>query len=773
MATTASSVTSSGVLTVASVADLMVGQTVQLSGTPFGGLLTSKTYYITAVGTTTISLSLTSGGSALTIAGGSGTMVVTQGPRLGPGTGNIISAGSTNVASPLYGDFNSIQALVAKVLGAPTDGDPRYGYNQLLASSPVAVGDKVTLSQWVNLRTDMIKARGHQTGSASEANNIALPTSSSKITEAMRSAYYNYAQTLTTYRDNIGQGQFEPVTASTAILLDDWNATIVSTVTLNFGDIASARGFFNANGQVKFTAQLSDPQNLWATTPTSKANTWAQMFSSMGTITFDRTDTFLQVGSTGTASTIGFFDLTGSDQQIFKKTAPGSGAYSANEFTIHARLSVASVIFTITYADLSTGSVDGSGNVRSPQTYVDARTGQTVTVIEDEYVIGELRQTVALTRPSGSYVSNPAPAVSLGGALTSSVSQIFGMFADKYTINEGDTVTVTLKTQNVTDGSQFQYTVTGSGIDYTRFSSGATTGSFIVYNNTANISWTIANNLKDDGPTTMTVALNNGLANASIKINDTSRNPRGNQLFAAVGSGQQWVCPSGVRNVTAVIIGGGAGGAPGAGGGGGAGQVRTYTTATAPGQTYYITVGGGGGSGTSGQNSDFAGASAIGGSVGTAGTSTGHGGTHIGGTGGSSYAGYGGAGGSGNSGLIMYAAGGGGGGQGGSGGSPANAYTGGAGGAGFVYDFESTPGNISRLYVGGGGGGGATTTGGTSSFGGGPGKSGNNTGGNGINGTGGGGGGGGAYVTGTQLTATLAAAAGGTGGSGLVWIKWY
>lgn len=763
MATTASSVTSTGVLTVLSVSGLMVGQTVRLTGTPFGGLSANKSYYIIAVGTSTISLSLTSGGAALVIAGGSGSMVVTEGPKLGPGLNNIISAGSTTTTDAIYGDFNSIQALVAKVLGAPTDGDPRYGYNQLLSSAPVAVGDRVTLSQWVNLRSDMIKARGHQTGSSSEANNIALPTSTSKITEAFRAQYFNYATTLTTYRDTVATNQTSPITASTAVRLDDWNGNLSSTVSLNFGDLATARGFFNAGGQVKVTVQLTYDPTVYPG-GSAKAGTWAQMFSSMGTITMDRTNTFLSIGSTGNTASKGFFDLNGTPLQIFKKPSP-TGAYTTNEFLILASFSGSTLTFNMQYNDLSYGQLDSSGNVRSNQSYVDTATGQTVTVIEDEVIVGELRQVVALAQPSGSYVSIPTPAVTLSGNLTAATSYVFGLSANKYTINEGDTVEVTLRTQNVPDGTGYPYTV--SGITQDRLSSGFMNGTFVVYNNQATQTWTIDNNLKTDGQATMTVQLNNGQANTSIKINDTSRNPVGSQLFTTVGPGQLWVCPAGVRNISVLIVGGGAGGQSFAGGGGGAGQVRVHTAQTTPLQQYYITVGGGGGPGASGGNSDWNGAQAVGGSVGTSGSSTGHGGSHTGGYGGNSYGGGAGGNPSGNTGVTMYAAGGGGGGFSGGASAP-NSYTGGNGGAGTIVSWY----NNAKVYVGGGGGGGATFYGGAASYGGGNGNSNTGTGGNGVAATGGGGGGGGAYASGAQTSATLAGAPGGSGGSGLVWIQW-
>lgn len=85
--TTATTVTSAGVLTVGAggTTGMSVGETVNFTGTPFGGLSTSTTYYIIAVnsGANQISLSLTYGGSALAIAGGSGSLTVTAGSSYG------------------------------------------------------------------------------------------------------------------------------------------------------------------------------------------------------------------------------------------------------------------------------------------------------------------------------------------------------------------------------------------------------------------------------------------------------------------------------------------------------------------------------------------------------------------------------------------------------------------------------------------------------------------------------------------------------------------
>jgi hypothetical protein len=772
MPTTASSVTTGGVLTVQSVANLMVGQTVRLTGTAFGGLVANRTYYIAATASSTITLTLTRGGVALSISGGSGSMGVIEGPRLGPngllgpGLDRIISTGSTTVSSPLYGDFNTIQGMLAKVLGAPTNDDPQFGYNQLLLSSPVALGDKITLSHWTNLRADMIKARGHQTGSGSEANNIALPTSTSKVTEAFRLAYSNYATTLTNFKDISGVApivQNVPETVSTAVRIDDWNNTITSTVTLNFGDVATARGFFNANGQIKVTVSLIGP---FSTEATIKSTTWAQMFSQMGTITINRNSTFLAVGSTGTTSSLGYFNLTTSDQQLFKKSAP-SGFYTPNEFTINGKISGGSVILTMAYADLDVGNLTVNNLPRTGTTYTDPANGQVIKTTVDEYLAGELRQVVSISRPSGSYVSIPAPIITLAGNLQSTSSFVFGMTADKYTINEGDTVTVTLTTQNIPDGTSFPYTVTGIAFD--DLTSGFLTGSFTIFNNSATQTWTFDADLKTESQKTMVVGLNNGAANSTILVTDTSRNPVGNALFTTVGTGIQWICPAGVRNVSVLLVAGGAGGQSLAGGGGGGGQVQIYPSATTPLQTYFISVGAGGGAGGNGGNSSWGPVTVFGGIPGNSGTTTGAGGTHRGGQGGSTINGGNGGLPSGNSGTTMLASGGGGGGAGGGGGTAPNTFTGGNGGPGLIVTWFGN----ATLFVGGGGGGGATTRGGGGTFGSGPGGGATSpAAGAGTAGTGGGGGGGGAVSNSNTVGGVLQPVAGAGGGSGLVWIRW-
>ena len=692
---------------------------------------------------------------------------------LGPGVGNVISANTV-------GDYNTIQAKLAKVLGPPTDLIPQFGYNQLVNSSQVSVGNKVSLSHWSNLRSDMIRARGHQTGSPSESNNLTLPTNLSVITEALRQQYFDYATLIDTYRNEVGTGQFSIEPAFTSQRIDDWNGNLASTVTMNFGDNATMRAFFNAGGVVKFNVGMTGTFNSFSAV---KDNTWTQMFTQMGTITFDRAGTTLEQGSSGTTTNIGFFALTNSYQPVFTKDAP-AGNYSSNRFIIYATISSGTLIFQLQYNDISTGAggsyIAGSGNSASGQETQTIQGGFTPGGVGDEYIDGIITQTVVLYRASGSYVSIASPTLSLSGDFTSVSGAVYGLSASNYAVNEGNSVVVRLQTRNVANGTFVTYRCTGSinytanGNSFSRFSAGSTDSYFTVNNNEAQITFTIANNYWTDGLTSFNVELYNGLASTTIFINDTSTTPIGNQLFPTVGN-TQWTAPTGVRSVAVVLVGGGGGGGNFAGGGGGGGQFKIITTLVSPGSSYGISVGNGGLRLQQGQQSSFSGQVAFGGNPGTTGSSTGHGGTNSGGTGGTNgnnnYAG--GTGGGSSATNTMYIAGGGGGGHADVGQSIPLQYQGGQGGSGIVFTYYGT---TEQRICGGGGGGG--NYGGLGVFGGGAGG-GQSSDGFTAPGYGGGGGGGGVGYTagfstesGGQTTATFTIQNGGSGGQGFVHVFW-
>jgi hypothetical protein len=286
-------------------------------------------------------------------------------------------------------DYNSIRTVVDTVMGTGTSG-----YGQVLASSNVSQGATITALQWLNLRTDMVKARQHQIGSAvgsssaTDGRNLLLPASGLTITEALRAQFSSFATTIVSNQrtidtDAVG-GQFSAEGLVTGTRGSAWNATLTNTVTITFSDINHPRYYFNAGGKIRISANI--------TTGTSKNNTWNTMFTQMGEFVMDYTSTTF-TGSSATGSAIGWEDLTTSNQLIGQKAAP-SGSYAENRYYIYARKSADStqIILTIEFQDNDVG---------------DTQT--------DENVEPTLNSVIAQYRPSGSNVSVPTPTATQSG----------------------------------------------------------------------------------------------------------------------------------------------------------------------------------------------------------------------------------------------------------------------------------------------------------------------------------------------------------------------
>lgn len=288
-----------------------------------------------------------------------------------------------------YTDYNSIRTVVDSVMGTGSTG-----YGQTLVSSDVSQGATITAVQWLNLRTDMQKARQHQIGSAvgsssaTDGRNLVIPTSGLTITEALRAQFSTFATAIDTNRrtidtDAVG-GQFSAEGLVTGTRSSSWNGTLTNTVTITFSDANHPRYYFNAGGKIRVSANI--------TTGTSKNNTWNTMFTQMGEFVMDYTST-TYTGSSATGSALGWDDLTTSNQLIGQKSAP-SGSYAENRYYIYARKSVdgTQIILTIEFQDNDAGDPNF-----------------------DEDVQPTLNSVIAQYRPSGSNVSVPSPTASQSG----------------------------------------------------------------------------------------------------------------------------------------------------------------------------------------------------------------------------------------------------------------------------------------------------------------------------------------------------------------------
>ena len=285
-------------------------------------------------------------------------------------------------------DYNTIQKNIAAVMGVggtnpvTNTADISFGYNQTMGSNQVSVNAKISNTQWANLRSDILKARQHQTGNA---ESLSITSVSNKITDSIRADYSDMANLCVTdklvtppssqaTRDILSQG----------VITTPWNLSAVHTVTMQFSSVTAPRYFFNTGGYFDLDASRTGG------TVGLKNSSWTTMLANMGVITFGRTSSTV-TGSGSLTSALGWADLTSTNQLLFRKTTEAP-TYTPNAYEIYVKTGTdaSQIVFTISFNDLSTG----------PNPYGI-----------DEDINGTLTSTVESYRATGSNVSIAAPTI--------------------------------------------------------------------------------------------------------------------------------------------------------------------------------------------------------------------------------------------------------------------------------------------------------------------------------------------------------------------------
>ena len=465
-------------------------------------------------------------------------------------------------------DYNQIQTIINNVFGV---GSGDSGYGQLVTSSQVAQHALVSVTQWNSLRNDMLKARQHQSG-VDESGNLGLPTLDIQLTDADRAAYLSMA-TLINDNRNITppSGESSFVTLITANRLSGWTSTVNHTLTIEFGSADNLRWFFNSGGNFQFSSSLTNYQTSGDSALVNSS--WETLLRTMGIIKLSNFST-TNTGSGTPATNIGYANLTTSDQLIFTKLVEAT-LYTPNQYALYARISGGSLIITPRWS------------------YTDAGNDGTYRVFEP--VTGTLNSFCQMYIATGANVAVAYPQVQFSGAGWTYTSAYavpppsYSIQPNVTLINEGGTVTYTVSTDNLINGTVLSWRNTGSstGSDFT---DGNNSGLVTITNNLG----TIVRQVRAD--------LTTEFVNESIilQLFTGSTATATDAIFTSSGT---WVCPAGVTSVSIVAIGGGsaggsrplsggaAGGAGGAGGGGLA-YINNYTVI--PGQSYTVVVGRGG-----------------------------------------------------------------------------------------------------------------------------------------------------------------------------------
>ena len=220
-------------------------------------------------------------------------------------------------------DYNTFANNVNAVIGTGS-GAKGYGLSEI---TTLSAGATITAAQWNSLLSGLQKAANHQGTTLTNASNT-VTTGGNILPLSNLAADVTLIDTNADTADasNLSTGQAGISSSRT----DSWSGTITHTFTVNFGSQNAARYFFNSGGKIHIVVARSGGSS------TDQNTAWTNLGTGLGTVTMNATDTTKSGGSYGTNTSVGYRDLTTSNQTIM--SAPiGSGDYTANDILIQAK----------------------------------------------------------------------------------------------------------------------------------------------------------------------------------------------------------------------------------------------------------------------------------------------------------------------------------------------------------------------------------------------------------------------------------------------------
>jgi hypothetical protein len=249
--------------------------------------------------------------------------------------GDFSQSPLTDVESKIIStaDYNAIQSKVQKVLGSSSLTFPDYGWGQIVQSAPVNESTRVRVTDWNNLRNDIINSWVHLYNTTptlvSAIENRLVRANISNSPYAQYDAYanvlianrfgYNPSQSAVSVKassDTSWPGAFGPF----------WNTRIFSVVLATWPDAQSARQFFNSGGEIRILSSRVGgsvtPQNL----------SWTSLLSSSGSRSFGGS---VPQNDLEPNDGLNYYRLRNTFDIFYQNTS--STPYSSNVYRISAR----------------------------------------------------------------------------------------------------------------------------------------------------------------------------------------------------------------------------------------------------------------------------------------------------------------------------------------------------------------------------------------------------------------------------------------------------
>jgi hypothetical protein len=296
--------------------------------------------------------------------------------------------------------YNTLRNNVNLILGISNVASPTYGYGQAFSTNSVvgtrsvinpADADKISAQDYEDLYIDLIRTRFHQVGASVTIEEFVIgdydanTATADKIEEAYILGLESLATNIITNRLVVDPGNLtieaSLPASSTRSSATAWNNTITHIFTMTFPSVQARRHFFNAGGEIRFSASVN------YTGSQAKTVDWQTILNAMGSTSFKATETVNNAG-VGSGSSIGNYDLTSSYQLVYSRT--GGAVYARNRYNIYA-------------AESSTG--DSTSAITFKVEFVDGAPNNTTFGI-DEAVLGTFNSTIETATPSSQVTIN-------------------------------------------------------------------------------------------------------------------------------------------------------------------------------------------------------------------------------------------------------------------------------------------------------------------------------------------------------------------------------
>lgn len=255
------------------------------------------------------------------------------------------------------------------------------GWGQSSPVSAVATAATVTATQWTTLFNRFVTI-ANQTNTSITA--IVNPTVGDTI--AVKNNFSTNLSSAFANRNNAA-GVGSTITASgVATFSTTWLTALTAVHTITFADANSARYFFNAGGRITWAGARTGG------TASSQNTSWTNLLTACGTLnwtTGTSTQTIAGTSYTGTTKTggsgtpltlltgVGFYDLTTTDQEVFKQLA-STYLYTSNFVSINIKANAAAGSATVITL---TVRFDDSHSAYEPSNFIDGTLTSTITAV--------------------------------------------------------------------------------------------------------------------------------------------------------------------------------------------------------------------------------------------------------------------------------------------------------------------------------------------------------------------------------------------------------